>query len=260
MKKLVFATLLIGQLSTTGFAALSLEPYSSDSRITRVAYQDNNVVSLKGRAFISTQLIFSPKEHILNVDGGDRAAWMVTLNDNLPNIAFIKPTVFNSDSNITIVTTRHNYYFHVTSNKSMDSPGESTYAVKFYYPQDERLRLQASQEAQKRHREATLKASKHPKTYNWDYSSNGSQDITPSHVFDDGVFTYFEMRPNQPMPAIFIVDNQHGEEAVTNIRSKGNYLIVHRTAPQFTLRMGSNHVASIFNNKEIARIKSRRAA
>lgn len=260
MKKIFCATLLIGQFSTTGFAALSPEPYASDARITRVPYQENNVVSLKGRAFTSTQLIFSPQEHILNVDGGDRAAWMVTLNENLPNIAFIKPTVFNSDSNITIVTTRHNYYFHVSSNKTLNAQGKPTYAIKFYYPQEERQRLAATQAAQKRHRDATLKASKHPKTYSWDYSSNGSQDIMPAHVFDDGVFTYFEMRPNQPMPAIFIVDNQHGEEAVTNIRRKGNYLVVHRTAPQFTLRMGANHVASIFNNKEIARIKFRRTA
>jgi type IV secretion system protein VirB9 len=259
MNKLMILGLFIGPISMS-FSAITPKPFSSDSRITQVAYQGNNVVALKGRTFTSTQIILSPQEHILNVDGGDRDAWMVTLNDNLPNIAFIKPTVLNSDSNITIVTTRHNYYFHVTSNKSISSPGQPTYAIKFYYPEEERKKLQASREAQKRHREATLKATKHPKTYSWDYSFNGSADIMPAHVFDDGVFTYFEMRPNQAMPAIFIVDNHHGEEAVTNIRRKGNYLIVHRTAPQFTLRMGAHHVASIFNNKEIARITSRRAA
>lgn len=260
MKKWALTSvLLLGQFSSQGFAALTPEPYSSDARITRVPYQENNVVRLKGKAFTSTQIVFSPQEYILDVDGGDTAAWMVTLNENLPNIAFIKPTVFNSETNITIVTTRHNYYFHATSDKSLNSSGNPTYAVKFYYPQEERLRLQASQAAQKRHREATIKASKHAKTYSWDYSFNGSPDIMPAHVFDDGVFTYFEMRPNQPMPAVFIVDNQHGEEAVTNIRRRGNYLVVHRTAPQFTLRMGENHVASVFNNKEIARIKSRRA-
>ncbi|MGC1183144.1 TrbG/VirB9 family P-type conjugative transfer protein [Legionella sp.] len=259
-KQIVASVLFLCQLGSTGYAALTPQSYSSDARITRVAYQDNNVVRLKGRAFVSTQILFSPQEHIVNVDGGDRDAWMVTLHDNLPNIAFIKPTVLNSDSNITIVTTRHTYYFHVTSNKAMDSGERSTYAVKFYYPQEEQQRLQASRAAQKRHRKAFLKANKHPKTYSWDYSFNGSPDLQPLHVFDDGVFTYFEMRPNQPMPAIFIVDNQHGEEAVTNIRRRDNYLVVHRTAPQFTLRMGANHVASIFNNKEIARIKSRRAA
>lgn len=259
-KRLLASLFCLSQFGSVGYAALTPQSYSSDARITRVAYQENNVVLLKGRAFVSTQILFSPQEHIVNVDGGDRDAWMVTLHDNLPNIAFIKPTVFNSDSNITIVTTRHTYYFHVTSTKSIESGAKSVYAIKFYYPQEEQQRLQASRTAQKRHREATLKANKHPKTYSWDYSFNGSPDLRPEHVFDDGVFTYFEMRPNQPMPAIFIVDNQHGEEAVTNMRRRGNYLVVHRTAPQFTLRMGANHVASIFNNKEITRIKSRSAA
>lgn len=142
----------------------------------------------------------------------------------------------------------------------MESEVSPIYAVKFYYPQEEQKRLQASRAAQKRHKAATLKENKHPKIYSWDYSFNGSPDLRPAHVFDDGVFTYFEMRPNQPIPALFIVDNQHGEEAVTNMRRRGNYLVVHRIAPQFTLRMGANHVASIFNNKEIARIKSGRVA
>jgi type IV secretion system protein VirB9 len=183
---------------------------------------------------------------------------VVTYEKNLPNMLFVKPTRLGSNSNLTVVTTRHSYYFHVASNTQLNSPEKATYAIKFFYPEDARQQLKASLEAQRRHRAATLNANKHPKTYNWNYSFNGSSDIMPLHVFDDGVFTYFEMRPNQPMPAIFIVDNKQGEEAVVNMRRQGDLLIVQRTAPQFTLRMGKSQVASIFNNVEISRIKGGR--
>lgn len=261
MNKYILVSLLLAStLGAPSFAQTLPQPFPSDAHITRVAYQDNNVVPIKGQTFTSTQVVFGVNEHVINVDGGDRAAWMATYQKNLSNMLFIKPTIVGSDSNITVVTTRHTYYFHVTSNKQLNTQGKSTYAIKFFYPEDERLQLKATIDTQARHKAATLNASKHPKTYNWNYSFNGSSDIKPAHVFDDGVFTYFEIRADQPIPAIFIVDNQHGEEAVGNLRRQGAYLVVHRTAPQFTLRMGKNQVASVFNNAEIAQLKNRRSA
>ena len=259
-KSILFSLLLTSQISATTFASIAPQPFPGDSRITRIAYQDNNVIPIKGQTFTSTQIVFGIHEHILDVEGGDRDGWIVTYQKSLRNMLFIKPTILGSDSNITVVTTRHTYYFHVTSNKRLNTQDKRTYAIKFFYPEDERLQLKATLAAQKRHRAATLNTSKHPKKYNWNYSFNGARDIMPAHVFDDGVFTYFEMRPNQPLPAIFIVDNQHGEEAVVNLRRQGSFLVVQRTAPQFTLRMGKNQVASVFNNSEIARLQGRRTA
>lgn len=66
MKKRVVASLLfLSQFGSIGHAALTPQSYSSDARITRVAYQENNVVRLKGRAFVSTQILFSPKSTLL---------------------------------------------------------------------------------------------------------------------------------------------------------------------------------------------------
>ena len=260
MKTKCLAHLMLAScLSTTAMAAITPQPYPNDTRITRVAYQDNNVIPIKGQTFTSTQLVFGVSERILDVEGGDRDGWIVTYQKNLPNMLFIKPTLLGSNSNITVVTTRHTYYFHVASNKQLNSHEKATYAIKFFYPEDERQQLKATLAAQNRQKAATLNTSRHPKTYNWNYSFNGAREIMPAHVFDDGVFTYFEMRPNQPLPAIFIVDNQHGEEAVVNMRRQGDLLVVQRTAPQFTLRMGKSQVASVFNNGEISRIKGGRA-
>ena len=90
-----------------------------------------------------------------------------------------------------------------------------------------------------------------PSAYHWDYSFHGSTSIMPLHVFDDGRFTYFQLRPNQALPAIFAVDSKSAEESVVNFRQEGRYLVVHRLAPQFTLRLGKHRVASIFNNRFI---------
>lgn len=259
-KSIVFAALLATIGVDRAFSAITPTPYPADNRILQVGYQDNNVVTIKGQTFTSTQLVFGADERVLDVEGGDTAGWMVTYQKNLPNILFIKPTQLGSDSNITVVTSRHTYYFHVTSNRQMHHHDHIPYAVKFVYPVDARLQLKATLDAQRRHRAMTAKKGQPPKTYNWNYSFNGTSDIMPLHVFDDGVFTYFEMRPNQPMPAVFIVDNKRGEEAVVNIRRQGNLLVVHRTAPQFTLRMGKAQVASVFNNIEIARVSGRRVS
>ena len=261
MKKKCIASLILAAcFSNTALATLTPEPYPEDARILKVAYQNNNVIPIQGQTFTSTQIVFGVNERILNVDGGDRDGWIVTYQKNLPNMLFIKPTtLLGSNSNITVVTTRHTYYFHVVNNKDSQHHEKSTYAIKFFYPEEERQQLKATLDAQKRHRAAALSANKSPKTYNWNYSFNGTPDMIPAHVFDDGVFTYFELRPNQPVPAIFIVDNKHGEEAVVNMRRQGDLLIVHRTAPQFTLRMGKSKVGSVFNNIEINRIKGRKA-
>jgi type IV secretion system protein VirB9 len=261
MKACIFlASVLSFAATNMVLAAVTPTPYPQDNRILHVGYQDNNVVSMQAQTFISTQLVFGVDERILDVEGGDRAGWMVTYQKNLPNMLFVKPTQLDSDSNITVVTSRHTYYFHVTSNKQLHNHDKIPYAIKFVYPNDARLQLKATLDAQHRHRALTAKKGQPLKIYNWNYSFNGSNDIMPLHVFDDGVFTYFEIRANQPMPAVFIVDNKHGEEAVVNIRRQGNLLVVHRTAPQFTLRMGKNQVASVFNNVEIARLSGRRTA
>lgn len=253
--------------------------FAEDAPVQTISYQENAVVTIKGHTFTSTQLVFGNKEKILDVEGGDRDGWVVTYQKNLPNMIFIKPTVLGSDSNITVITTRHTYYFHVLSNKELEKSIVPTYAVKFIYPVEEREELKKTLQANNKEVEANnapkvknaplkepakqtkkLTLENKPKTeqHNKDYTFNGSRYIMPVQVYDDGVFTYFEMHPNQPLPAIFVVDDQAGDEEVTNIRRQGVFLIIHRVAPQFTLRMGKTQVASVFNRSLIARLKIQR--
>jgi len=58
---------------------------------------------------------------------------------------------------------------------------------------------------------------------NFNYSIAGPDFIAPLKIFDDGEFTYMQLRENQAVPAVFAVDNYKGEEAVVNFRREGDH-------------------------------------
>lgn len=221
-----------------------------DVRIKQVVYRDNDVVPVHGVPFTITQIQFADKEEVLDIEGGDTTAWMVTHHPELGNIVFIKPTSFDSNTNMTVITNKHAYYFHLKSGKQVEPTGEQqTYALKFVYP-----------ETKPRPTINTHKAApppSQPKVVNAAYRFSGSPQLLPKHVFDDGQFTYFELTANGSVPAIFAVDNANGKESTVNTRREGKYIVVHRLAPQFTLRQG-RLTTSVFNTQEINRIAANR--
>lgn len=253
MKKISVLALLTLVFSTEVLAEQRPASHPNDSRIKMVNFQENNVIPLKGVALTSTQILFADDEVVLDVQGGDTAAWIVTRRPHLDNMIFLKPTPVASDSNITVVTNKHNYYFHVTSNSALtNNSTQQTYTLKFKYPDEIRARADAAHK--ERAQLLAMTTPKPPVVHNADYRFSGNKQLLPLHVFDDGRFTYFELRKNQPAPAIFAVDNKQGKESMVNTRRQGNYLVVQRIAPQFTLRNGGI-VASVFNSQEIFNIK-----
>jgi type IV secretion system protein VirB9 len=262
MNDVLISTLTAAILLCSPYAGVMAQntpkAYPHDMRILRVNYQENNVIPLHGKTFTTTQIMLGADEAVIDVEGGDTAGWMVTRPTKLPNIVFIKPTILGSDSNITIVTNKHSYYFHVTSNKTLhQTPKLQTYAIKFIYPEEVLAEAKSRAQAAKRAQQEVINPLKNHSMYNWNYRFSGSTQLTPVHVFDDGTFTYFELAKNQAVPAVFAVDDAQGKESTVNIRRDGKYLIVQRIAPQFTLRNGGI-VTSVFNSNEIARIKQGR--
>lgn len=291
---------------------------ASDARIEVVPYSMNNVVPIHGTTFTTTQITFGQDEIIEDVQNGDLGAWTASINSDLPYMLFLKPTAYGSDTNMTVVTNEHTYYFHLLSNvrcsnaknnssnntshsnpannassnagnNTASSSGNSnnvvstssssnsnnvngyplrnastdcnetsaqpTYAVHFIYPDEEQQSLQAAM-THTRQLQALTKAFSNPYAYHWNYSISGDKSIAPLHVFDDGQFTYLQFRPNQPIPAVFAVTSVNGAESVVNVRQQGAFLIVQQVAPQLTLRLGTDHVASLFNNGLIANLQS----
>lgn len=263
MKKILILSIAAFSLCFSSLAVSEImpKPMMEDQRVMQVEYQKNNVVTIHGQAFVSTQIIFGSDETILDVQGGDEAGWTVHIDKVLPYILNIKPTLFNSDTNLAVVSSdskgdKRIYRFHLLMGNSTDkSEIRPTYAVEFVYPDKEKSKLEATLNYLQRQKETILNASKKPADYHWDYSFSGDKDIMPIHVFDDGQFTYLQLRSGQTVPAIFAVDNVAGEESVVNTRTEGDYLVIQQLAPQFTLRQGQYHVASIFNDEMIRKIR-----
>jgi type IV secretion system protein VirB9 len=247
----------ITSITNLTFAKVNPLRLNTDNRIAIVAFNKNQVVPVYGSAFITTQIVFSDDEIIQNIQNGDLGAWSVSLSKSLSNMLFLKPTVDSSNTNLTVVTNHHSYYFNLIAEpKSSDDLNKNkiTYSLKFIYPEEQKRKLEQSLLDTQAQQKALLSAFSQPENYNWGYSFHGDKSIVPMHVFDDGKFTYFQLKPNQVIPAVFMVDNPKGMEALVNMQTKKGYLIAHRVSPQWVLRSGKSHVAVIFNDKKISQI------
>ncbi len=257
MRKIIL-TLTLAVFSLDVMAAQAPRPLASDYRIRVVPYDPDNVVKIKGSTMTTTQISFNKDEIIEDIQSGDVAAWTLDVQKQLPNMLFLKPTMSDSNTNMTVVTNQHTYYFHLSST---DNPQIiPTYAIRFTYPDEEKAALLKQLNFQKQQQQALVNVAQNPKNYNWNYSFSGSPQVLPLHVFDDGQFTYMQLRPGQPVPAVFAVDNKAGHESVVNYRRDGEYLIVQQISPEFTLRDGKDKVTSIFNNKVIQQLRQQGVA
>ncbi|MCX7116928.1 MAG: P-type conjugative transfer protein VirB9 [Legionellales bacterium] len=241
MNKFRFSLVLLATVATS-HAQNNPRSFSTDTRIKQVVYQDNNVIPVQGVTFTTTQIQFGESERVLDIEGGDSAAWMVTYHPELSNMLFVKPTIVDSHTNMTVITNQHAYYFHLVSNKTLDKTNAyPTYALKFTYPKPTPTRTVSHEPSP-------------PKALNTSYRFSGSPQLAPKHVFDDGQFTYFEFSTTGAVPAIFAIDNKNAKESTVNTRRQGKYIVVQRLAPQFTLRQGGQ-TTSVFNAREINRIE-----
>ncbi|EWS62642.1 Type IV secretion system protein virB9 precursor [Hydrogenophaga sp. T4] len=87
-----------------------------------------------------------------------------------------------------------------------------------------------------------------PAVMNIQYSlaeGDGSQDIVPTLVYDDGRFTYLRFPGNREVPAVFHVLGD-GSETLVNARMEDDLLVVDRVSRQLMLRAGTA-VVGIWN-------------
>lgn len=260
-KKTKLSLLLVLSLlvAKESFAEITPQGVLADPRVKEVPYQKNNVVPIVGQAFVSTQIIFGDDESILDVQSGDQAGWTLHIDKSVPNILTLKPTLFNSNSNLSVITNdtsgeKRIYRFQLMmGNQLAANKKQAIYAIEFFYPDKDQKKLDATLDVLQQQKTAIQNALRQPQDYHWNYSFNGSISIMPLHVFDDGRFTYLQLRPGQKVPTVFAVNNASGEESVVNIRKDGDYLIIQEVAPQFTLREGEYKVVSLFNNDAITK-------
>ncbi|UTO28067.1 P-type conjugative transfer protein VirB9 [Bartonella harrusi] len=245
----------INGYTTPLFAEIAPVSARKDNRIRFVNYDPFNVTQIIGSIRSSVQLEFADDEEVTYVGIGNSVAWQVAPAGNL---VFLKPREVQPVTNLQIVTTRQDgskrsYQIELQVREGDVSAGNETYfLVKFRYPEDEALRKRLAEAAKAEQREANfvndiLNIHEDFGPRNWAYEAQGSVLIEPSSVYDNGKTTTFTFVGNSEIPAIYLVSSD-GQESLVPKTIKGNKVIVHATAAQFTLRRG-NDVLCIFNRR-----------
>jgi type IV secretion system protein VirB9 len=199
---------------------------SSDSRIKKFNYDENNVYKLDVYLKAITTIEFSEGEQVQSILVGDSASWeIVRLKSG--NVISVKPITPSALTNMTVYTDRYVYTFELRSvgtiQPSRESAASQTYRSQFVYPEDKR----------------TAGFSTAPNNY--DYFSAGQSKFNPTSVYDNGKQTFFVFPENAPKPAIF-KSGQKGSEALVNMRTKGNMVVVDAVNDYWTVRIGDEYI------------------
>jgi len=191
----------------------------NDSRVRLATYQDGQVYRLNVSLTHVTTIEFGDGESIRSIIAGDTEGFEI---DGVPGgQAFaIKPVARGVHTNITVYTNRRSYYFNVQETRS-----PTFYVVQFRYPEESTRPTRAI-------------AAQAP---NYNYGASAQTEFTPTRVWDDGTFTYFEFPRNAPVPAIFRYAN--GRERTVNTQAIGDGVIrVSGVSRQWVLRLGEDLV------------------
>lgn len=183
-----------------------------DPRLQTLQYDADQVFRLSVSMDFQTTLVLDPNERVENIALGDSNSWQVTPNRRGDHV-FIKPLQAGGTTNLTIVTDTRLYAFELsaTSAPASDTP----FTVRFLYlePQLDLTHTSAPQVEPGR------------------YRLSGDRSLQPLSVSDDGVRTYVQWRGDQPLPAVFALDDLRREILVGGHMRDGRYVIdaVHQT-------------------------------
>jgi type IV secretion system protein VirB9 len=193
--------LLAGTAAAQGISAPVPDP-----RLQTLQYDAGQVFRLRVPLGFQTTLVLDPNEQVENIALGDSSAWQVTPNQRGDHV-FIKPLRVDGITNLTIVTDTRVYVFELsgTSGGTPDAP----FVVRFHYPPSPVSGTAETQPADEISR----------------YRLSGTVSLRPQAVTDDGMRTYVEWRPGQPIPAVFALDERRREILVDGHMRDGRYVI-----------------------------------
>ena len=211
---------------------------SLDNRVRTATYVENQVFVIETDLRHSTTIHFGQGERFDAVIVGDTESFQVDPIPELGNVLTIKPHVQSASTNMTVITNRRTYSFHLREGAI---PGRSGmfFEVRFRYPEDERRAAAANTQP---------KGFEAPRNYS--YRVAGEGDFRPTHIYDDGRYTYFTFPENGRQPAVFKADEQ-GRERTVNWTQQGNTVRVLGVNEFWTLRIGDEAICALRDDSAI---------
>lgn len=246
MKTILLLAAAIGAVSAVPALAQTPSARGPDARIREVNYTDGNVIQIRSAFRTATQIEFAPGEVIKFVAMGDTVSWEVAPADNS---LFVKPRERAGATNLIVVTdfqgTKRNYTFELSTVATARSPG-TFFKVRLRYPEydaaqarlaQQRTQLAAALAAQNGAIKAALDIGVLEGTRNLNYKVQGSSELQPSEVSDNGQFTVMRFPNQREIPAIFTV-NPDGSEATASFDVRDEFVVVHGVYKEMRLRRG----------------------
>lgn len=236
-------------LAVVGAPAAALAGDPPDPRIRVVDYEPDAIYRIVGAYRTATQVVFAPEETIRHVAVGDSVAWEVAAEGS---VLFLKPRERHQATNLLVVTDRggqvRHYAFELAAGEARGRA--PAYQIRFRYPADDQARALQAVEAAAAAVETRLVglalqqgAVEGPR--NLAYSVQGSADLQPSEVSDNGRFTVLRFPGAQAVPAIFAVA-EDGSERLVPFDVRGDYVVIHGVERGLRLRRG-RQVLCIYN-------------
>ncbi|MDP2406259.1 MAG: TrbG/VirB9 family P-type conjugative transfer protein [Hydrogenophaga sp.] len=265
MKRDALMLLIACALSSSLFAQTQTKP--TDPRLRDVVYDPLAVVTVPVKRGMVTLVVFDPDEVITEVavgQGGDcskaDAVWCVAAQPGGRTLFVKAKSGADAPNNLAVVTDRrtHALRFVVLPDNDRQQP---VYRLSVKAPRQTKPASRLTQQDL-----AALAAlppipspptpqqlvaerlQANPTVMNTQYSlaeGDGSQDIVPTLVYDDGRFTYLRFPGNREVPAVFHVLGD-GSETLVNARMEDEQLVVDRVSRRMMLRAGTA-VVGIWN-------------
>ncbi|WP_225563068.1 TrbG/VirB9 family P-type conjugative transfer protein [Rhodanobacter sp. DHG33] len=232
-------------------AFLGLPTLASAQVVQQYDYQPDRIYPVRTGLGITTQIELSPQEKILDYSTGFSSGWELTRRDN---VFYLKPKNVDVDTNMMIRTATHSYIFELkvvaTDWKTLDQARRNgvEYKITFNYPADASFAKEIHKDAKAAPLDTNLVPNR-SYNFNYDYAtrSKAAPWLVPVNVYDDGHFTYIKMSdlkqfPTGDFPAVFMREQEKGEDSLVNTTVEGNTIVVHGTYPYLVIRHGDDVV------------------
>ncbi len=241
-------------------ASAGATPEPADPRLREVVYDPRAVVTVPVKRGVVTLVVLDADEAITEVAaglGGDctkaDSAWCVAAQPGGRNLFVKAKSTASAANTLAVVTDRRTHAFRFVVLADAD-PKPPVYRLVVKAPARaapaSRLALRdmaplvalpAVPPPPPPQQIVAERLQARPQVMNTQYSiaeGDGSQDIVPTLVFDDGRFTYLRFPGNREVPAVFHVLGD-GSETLVNARMEDDLLVVDRVSRRLMLRAGS---------------------
>lgn len=194
---------------------------------------------------ITTQIDLGPDNPILDYGTGFGSGWDIRQRDH---VLYLKPLAPDADTNLFIRTARHTHLFELRVVASDWTTLEQAKAEGVQYRIA--LRVAETRTPPPALPEGAPSTALVPgRAYHFDYAAKAFRRhrwMLPTHVHDDGRFTYLHIGgiPGMPggFPAVFAREGESASDFVVNSSVDGRVIIVHGVYPYLVLRHGEQAV------------------